>query len=204
MKKLLILMTLLFSITAFADDGTGYFIGFDSGMANIKYQPNSYAAYLTNPSAVANHLSKRKGFAADVYIGYRLYRQMGWEVGYMNFANAQFDYAGAPTHMTVKRHDYDFLIRGDIPFSKTVNFFMKYGIVNVHGRIEASDGTTSNIIAWTPAYGMGVSYAVNDHTGINVQWMAVNKVKPTIRATNVTTPDMPSTEYYSVGMMYRF
>lgn len=232
MKILVTLCILFFSITAFAadkstgdtppadiaapatnasgDDGSGYTIGFDLGTGHIHYEPGSYSTYLTNYSGPANHISNRQGFMYDVYVGYRLYRFLGWEMGYMNFSNATFNYNGAPNTMKVKRYDYDFLIRGDIlGFGKSVQWptatiFVKAGAARVNSRFEAQDGNTSNIVAWTPVYGLGASYQFTHFWALNAQWLHTQKVKPAARTAGISTPDVPGTNIFSAGLVYRF
>jgi len=203
MKKLTLCLTLLFvSTIGFADDGTGYFVGFDLGSAHINYQPNSFSAY--TGLVPATEVSKTKGLASDVYIGYRLYRELGWQVGYMQFQSANFSYANASTSMIAKRHDYDFLIRGDYPFTSKLNGFVKLGMARINSRYEVSSANTSNVTAWSPIYGAGVSYSITDHLGVNTQWLHINKVKTNARSIGVDTPDVPATNYFSLGMLFRF
>ncbi len=202
MKKIIVLLSFLVVTSAFADDGTGYFVGFDVGSAHIKYQPNSFESY--NGLPTANKVSNNTGLAGDVYLGYNLYRELGWQVGIIQYKSATFHYNAPSNSMTAKRYDYNFLMRGDYPFSKNINGFVDVGIARVNSRFEASTGSTSNVTAWSPAYGIGVSYNVTNHTAVNTQWLHVNRVNANVRRANVSTPDVPTVNYFSLGMRYRF
>lgn len=202
MKKILLLLSFLLSSSAFADDGSGYVIGADIGFAHIHYQPDSFGHYISQTS-LAN-VDHDKGIAGDFYIGYRLYRQLGWELGYMQFRSATFNYSDDTT-AKAKRHDYDFLIRGDYPFSDTVSAYIKAGAALVNSRVEpqATDGT--NVSAWTPIYGLGVSYHATNNTEINTQWLHINQFKSAAHVAGYNAaPAVPTVNYFSVGVAYRF
>jgi hypothetical protein len=192
------------------DDGSGYIIGIDLGQADIHYQPDSYAAYLTQYSGPATEVHNRKGLMYHAYVGYRLYRFLGWELGYMGFKNATFNYHGAPSGMTAKRYDYDFLIRGDVlGFGKNIQWptatvYIKAGMARVNSRFEADNGDTSNVIAWTPIYGVGFGYQITHFLAVNAQWLHTQKVKPSARTAGINTPDVPATNIFSTGIVYRF
>lgn len=206
MKKLIVLLGLfcampVFADNAAADDGSGFVVGFNAGTAKIDYQPYDYN-YLTQ-SAPATSISHDSGFAWNGYFGYLLYKQFGWDLGYMGYQTATFNYNGAPNSVKVKRHDYDILMRGDYPFTTNFIGFVRVGVARVNGRVEINGGSTTNIAGWTPAYGVGVAYSLTAHTELNVQWLHLQQLK-----SNAHTPgapiDMPSTNYASLGWRYRF
>jgi len=202
MKKLVALLCLIVSSLALADDGTGYIVGFDLGTAQVNYQKNSFQSYTGLPEAQS--LSHDQGLAYDIYLGYRLYRELGWEIGYRHYQTTDFNYATSTQSMKVKRYDYDFLMRGDYPIFSAWNVFAKLGVARVNSRFTASTNVVSNVAAWTPAYGVGTEYEVSDHTGINLQWLRVNQVKENVHSSTASSPDVPMVNYFSLGMMYRF
>lgn len=209
MKKLIVVLGLFCAMPVMADnevsdDGSGFIVGIDAGSAKIDYQPYSYNSYIPNYTVAAYDVSHRSGFAGDGYIGYLLYKQFGWELAYTGYQTADFSYNASPNSMKVKRYDYDVLMRGDYPFTTNLSGFVKAGVARVNSRLETTTGFSSNIVAWTPVYGLGVAYNITDHTELNTQWLHTQKVNPNAHTGDTYTPDVPSTNYYSLGWRYRF